>query len=269
MDLKRKAVSPCESSNKDRRNYNSPESSFESCDSEPELEMLTVSNVKIKVTHRNGDEFKGGFNYVQAFAIWSEGLKLPEPWLFGISLIQSKDKPFMVDFRLNCQLDVDKILKVFKILIDGATYSCEYLPERDLPAKIGEVAKVTIKNSRWMLTPDQVKSWLALYGEIVKGPEFDDAPGLTRIKTDHMVCSVRLARHIPNLLPAYGRRMNVIYSGQPMQCGKCFGYEHQRSKCTAEEPSDWLKDYVPLFYGVENVSSVMLGRWFDLLKAQL
>lgn len=283
MDLKRKAVSPCESEKKDRRNISpessfndwlekkrySTESSFESCETESEEEMSTVSNLKIRVTQRNGEDFKGGLNYVQSFVIWSEGLKLPEPWLYGISLTQSKDRPFLVDFRLNCQLETDKILKVFKVQIDGATYLCEYVPDQDPPAKIGEFAKVTIKNTKWKLTPDQVKSWLAIYGEVVKGPEFEDAPGLTRIKADHMSCTVKLARHIPNLLPAYGRRMNVIYSGQPMQCGKCFGFDHQRSKCTSEEPADWLKDYVPQFYGNENVSSMMLGRWFDLLKTQL
>jgi len=105
---------------------------------------------------------------------------------------------------------------------------------------------------------------LSIYGEIVKPPEFEDAPGLKRIRTDNIICTVKLSKHIPNLIPAYGRRMNITYAGHPIQCAKCYGFGHMRAKCESP-PKDWLIDYVREFYE-EGRSSEMLGRWFELFK---
>jgi len=268
MDQKRKAISPCESKIKNFKDYKSPgNESFLSCDSIEEsfLEEEMISTFLIRVSEKNNEEFKGALDYVQAFAIWEKGLKLPEPWLYGIGLVFSKSKPFLLDFRLNCEIDEEKIIKSFKVEVDGASYKCEYVPNKRPPADIGDIAHVTINKTRWKLTPDQIKLWLSLYGEVVKQPEFEDAPGLKRIKTDNVTCMVKLNKHIPNLLPAYGRRMNVTYSGQPIQCAKCYLFGHVRAKCEAQA-KDWLMDYVRQFYE-EGRSSLMLGRWFDLFKA--
>lgn len=265
MDNKRKAGSPCESKIKLQKEYKSPGcDSFLSCDSLSE-EPGMISTFMIRVSERNNEDFKGSLDYVQSLAVYEKGLKFPEPWLFGIGLVFSKNKPFLIDYRLNCEIEEDKINRSFKVEIDGSTYKCEYVPHTPPAAEIGDQARVTIHKTRWHLTPDQIKQWLSLYGEIVKQPEFEEAPGLKRIKSDNMICVIKLSKHIPNLLPAYGRRMNVTYSGQPIQCAKCYSFGHVRAKCEVA-PKDWLMDYVRQFYE-DGRSSMMLGRWFDLFKA--
>jgi len=227
--------------------------------------MSRTSSIIYRVSKRNDEDFKGGLDYVQALKVWTGGLKFHETWLYGISLVQSKSRPFLLDYKLNCQIELDKIPVSFKVIIENVTYQCDYVPGQPDPANIGEEAIVKITKTRWKLTPDQVTSWLCLYGQIVKPPEYIEAPGVKNIKADTIVCVVKLSKHIPNLLPAYGRRMNVTYSGQPKQCAKCFAIGHFGAQCPNPQ-KDWLLDYVRTFYE-EGRTSMMLGRWFDLFTA--
>jgi len=277
MEPKRKASSPCESRLKTLRSYQSPDSSFESVNSSfieeiestnssvaEEIEMKTAG-VIYKVTTKNGAPFTDGLNHVQGYQVWTEKIKIPDSFLYGIALVQTKGKPFLFDYRLNCMIEEEKIPKEFKITLGEHEYELTYLPQQSPPASIGDEVVVTVKRTRWNLSPDQVTEWLSKYGDIVKVPEFEEAPGLKNFRTDDIRCVLKLRKHIPNLLPAFGRRMNVTYPGQPTQCGKCFQIGHFRASCSNDQV-DWLKDYVKGFYASNFVTSKMLGRWFELLQ---
>jgi len=269
MDIKRKATSPCESKCKNQKDYISPEKfdcSFESCESTfEEEEMSKVSIVVYRVSSRNDEIFKGALDYAQALKVWTDGLKFHDAWLFGIGLVQSKNKPFLLDYKLNGTLETDKLPATFNVTIDGANYKCELVPGQAEPVNIGEVAAVRITKTRWRLSPEQINNWMSIYGQVIKPPVYEDAPGVKNIKSDTLVCSVLLKKHIPNLLPAYGRRMNVLYAGQPLTCSKCFVGGHVRAQCPNAQ-KDWLLDYVRSFYE-EGTTSMLLGRWFDLFKS--
>jgi len=270
MDSKRKANLPCQSDNKFKKTTSS-DCSFESANSTIEEEgfnMPKISIVTLRVAKRDGEDFKGSLDHVQGCQVWNDGLKLPEAWLFGVSIVKSANRPFLLEFQLNCEVEVDIIPKYCKVKIDNHDYTIELIPPQDFKANIGDEVTVRIKRTRWLLKPDQVTNWMKLYGEIIKPVEYEEAPGVQRLKTDELKCVIKLAKHIPNLLPAYGRRMNVVYSGQPIQCGRCFELNHLRANCTNEQ-ADWIKDYVRRFYEEGHISSVLLGRWFEIFKSTL
>jgi len=276
MDLKRKAESPCENNLKQFKEYYSPstDSTFESCesfcsDTESELDFPTMSKTKtitIRVVSRDGEPFIGGLSRPQGLIVWTEGFKQQLSGLYGISLVESKDRPFMFDFRLHGEVSTDKIPTSIEVDIGTNHFIFEYVPEAEF-AKVGEIATISIKRTRFKITPEQINDWMLLYGEVVKPPDFETAPDCktTKIKTDEIRCKVRIARHIPSILPAYGLRLNLTYPGQPITCGNCYQAGHVRAKCTNPQ-ADWVKNYVRSFYE-SNVPSKLLGRWFDLLKA--
>lgn len=76
---------------------------------------------------------------------------------------------------------------------------------------------------------------MILYGEVVKFPEHRIAPENSKLRTDEIVCKVKLTKHIPNQIPAYGLRLNLIYRGQPSHCAKCYGDGHFRAQWTNEQ----------------------------------
>lgn len=267
MDAKRKATSPCEikSKVKSQKEYQSPDNSFESFLSFEEATEMKTASLIFKVTLKDGQPFTDGLNHVQGFQVWTEKIKFPEGYLYGIALVQTKGKPFLFDYRLNCTVEIENVPKQFKIKLGENEYDLEFLMPAAPPACIGDEVVVSVKKTRWNLSPEQVQEWLCKYGDIIKVPEFEEAPGVKNIRTDEIKCVLRLNKHIPNLLPAFGRRMNVIYPGQPMQCGRCFQIGHFRAQCPNEQ-ADWLKDYVRGFYASNFVTSRLLGRWFELLQ---
>jgi len=54
----------------------------------------------------------------------------------------------LLDFRLNCEIKEEDILKSFKVDIDGCCYKCEFLPDRP-PAEIGDEAVIKVNKTRW------------------------------------------------------------------------------------------------------------------------
>jgi len=228
--------------------------------------MQKTKTITVRVVSRDGEPFIGGLSRPQGLTVWKEGFKQQTSYLFGISLVESKDRPFMFDFRLKEEIETNKIPQNIEAKIGPNLFIFEYVPEVEY-ASVGEIASISIKKTRWKISPDQVKDWLCRYGEVLSTPEYEPAQDCVGeiIKTDEIRCKVRLNRHIPSVLPAYGRRLSVTYPGQPVTCGKCYQSGHVRAACQNPQ-ADWIKTYVRSFYEA-NVPSKLLGRWFDLLKA--
>jgi len=226
--------------------------------------MSKFEVVTFRVLLKDGIEFVGGISRVQAKQIWSTGLKLPHDLVKGIALIQNLNKPFMIDFWLKREILESEVPLTFSAVIDGATYTGEYVGD-DLIPLLGETVKVYIRRTRFRLKIHEIKAWLLVFGSIEGEIDYISDKEDTTIATDDVACRMKLFKHIPNQLPAYGRKLNVSYRGQPIQCGACFGQGHKRADCKNSR-ADWLVYSEALFNLETNVTSDMLGRWYNLIR---
>jgi len=226
---------------------------------------ICVQVVRIKITQRNGEKFVGILDRNQGVEIWTKALKFNGDLLFGIALVSSGDRPFMFEYRLKSKLDADTIPKQFNHKLDGIEYT-GVLVTSEGHAELGELVKIRIKNSRWRYPLHLVSQWISLFGVVAVEPAYVKASEVKELdlKSDDIVCEARLRKHMPNLLPAFGYRMKVLYPGQPVQCGKCMMYGHFRGDCNAEQ-LDWLY-YSKVVMEECRVPKELMGKWVDLIE---
>jgi len=265
MYAKRKANSPCESSKQKILNQTEEDSSdsFESLDQSMEMMMTDVAVVRILT--KNGENFVGALDRPQAFMGWTQGVNAPSGIkVVGIALNQQPDRPFMIDYHLNKEMDMELLNKKYEFMIDDNKFTAEIVVPKPPPPKLGEEVDVTFKKTRFKIKPEHVNAWVLRFGALVKPANYVDAGDLKGVHTDDIVCTAKLRKHIPSILPAYGRKVNVRYPGQPLQCNKCYQYNHLRARC--ENPTiEWVS-YVRVFITEEVATSAMIGEWATLLK---
>lgn len=88
----------------------------------------------------------------------------------------------------------------------------------------------------------------------------DDQEEEVVIGTGKLEMRMIITTHIPQYIPAFGRKIKIHYKGIEHQCTNCFLGGHYRADCTSER-LDWL-DYVLWFKeNFPEVDSSMLGRW--------
>lgn len=287
MDAKRKARSPCESDKtKSTKLSSTPEKqnseiaanlnfSLESIDENPswwsylsamsDHEMDSgIRSVSYIIETRNGEAFKGAFDRPTAKKVWEIGVKLSGTLIYGISLNQSTDRPFMVDYELHENVEWNDCPSSIEAKIGDVTYAGRKFIERPKAPELGEDVVIRIKKTRFKIKPDQAQRWISCFGKIVGNADFENASDLSSVKCDDIVLTAKLRKHIPSMLPAYGRKMMVTYPGQSILCGKCFEPGHVRAKCE-KESIPWMA-YVKVFYDEKWVSKEMLGTWAELLE---
>jgi len=123
---------------------------------------------------------------------------------------------------------------------------------------------VSIKRTRFKIKPPQAEAWIKLFGVIVTPAAFVVSSELNGIVTDEITCTVKLRKHVPNLLPAYGRKMSIRYPGQPIQCGRCMDVGHLRADCKGENV-EWAS-YVKYFVKEKIMPVEMIGTWINIIK---
>jgi len=84
------------------------------------------------------------------------------------------------------------------------------------------------------------------------------------IETEDLEIDIKLTDHIPELLPIYGKRVNVWYPGIPKQCNKCFDFNHVYKECTKEKVP-WL-DYVAKVLRTGVFKEKLFGTWIETLS---
>lgn len=224
---------------------------------------MAVSLVCTEILQKNGEPLlSSSFNVIDALAMWEQVFKLNQDVVFGVALIKTKDRGIGVNFKLkkDVPLDLEKTAK-FDFVIGGDSYSGRLFTERGPPPALGEPVVVKASGFGFHLTAEQISDWLRLFGHIDGEGEFKDHE-LAPVKTDVVTFSMRLRKHIPSVLPAYGRKLQIFYHGQPKLCGACFERNHVRKDCTNPRV-DWMK-YVK-FINKELAPLSMLGRWGDYL----
>jgi len=217
------------------------------------------------VLTRDKENFVGALSRPQALSLWKAGLCRPASQVIGIGLVQFPNKPFLIDFHLNIDVDLLKVGKKFEAVVDDHEYECELLLPKDPPPKLGEEVTITIPKTRFKLKPEQIDRWIGRFGVVVSSTKFVEADDLRGMNTDDLTCVAKLRKHIPGVLPAFGRKLSIRYPGQPLQCNKCYMFGHLRKACE-KEALEWV-NYVKAF--VDEVDGIvtrdMIGEWQRIL----
>jgi len=105
-------------------------------------------------------------------------------------------------------------------------------------------------------------------GLLIEGElKYKDNPVLPGVSEDSVEVLMRLRKHIPAILPAFGKRLYVRYKGQLTQCSKCLQSGHIRKNCTSAT-NNWV-GYIQLFARSGAVPEFLLGNWMDYLRDHL
>jgi len=234
--------------------------------SDQDMDTDSTKLVTFRVLKRNGEPFEGALDRTSAMTIWEKGLNLPKTMIYGISLVAIPKKPFLIDYQLHDLIGLEEVPKQFKTLIGEVEFTGEILLPKARPPALGEEVDVTVKKTRFKISLEGVQQWLSLFGKVVKATAHLEAPDYSSIKCDDVVCKMILRKHIPGLLPAFGRKMMVNYPGQPIQCGRCFQTGHVRKECSNEN-IEWLQ-YAKVFLTENIATREMLGTWSDIIKSK-
>lgn len=199
-----------------------------------------------------------------AMDIWDQVFKLDRSKVFGVALIKNKDRTLSINYRLHKPVEINTEKLEFEFKIAGSIYKGKIVLPLGPPPKLGEPVDVSVKKTGFKLSDDEILQWLRLYGEVLGQLVYLPSTKVPNLKTDSLTVRMILKRHIPSLLPAFGRKMSVLYRGQPVLCGSCFEVGHLRAKCNKER-IDWLT-FVQDFMRLNIAPRNMLGRWADFVE---
>lgn len=229
-----------------------------------ETDGTKVKSVSYNIETRNGETFRGAIDRPLAKKLWENGLNLDGNLIYGIALNQSTDRPFVMDFELHKEINMDECPDSYKVKLGGVEYAGNKFVPKPRPPELGEIVTITFKKTRFKITPAQAQTWISKFGVVVERADFKNASDLPSVKSDDIEIQAKLRKHVPGLLPAYGRKVMVMYPGQPIICGKCFHLGHVRKSCE-NSAVEW-KAYVKLFAEEAFVSEEMLGDWIKLVN---
>jgi len=265
---KRKAISPCENQSKIKSKISSITSteSFKSAISTMSSDEMDQGSkiFTFRVLKRNGENFNGGLSRQQCLSILKTGLNLSEKKVFGISLVRSADRPFMMDIEFHDY--ISEMKDKFTARADDAEFEIELVVEKPPPPRLGENVTISIKRTRFKVRPEHVSRWVSLFGKIIEDPAYAEASDCPSVKCDDITMVAQLRKHIPGMLPAFGRKMFLQYPGQPILCGKCFEVGHVRKACTGEK-IDWMT-YVKVLYRERVAPKELFGDWIKKLEEE-
>lgn len=186
--------------------------------------------------------------------------------LDGLAIIKSDKRGPGFNYRLKTPIAIDQTrLSTFEFVIRGDRYKGKIYQQLGPPPKLGEEVIVTVKRTGLALTDDQLCDWLKLYGTIEGEFRYKYHPELPSVKDDHLEVVMKLARHCPSTLPAFGKKVSVQYRGQPIQCSKCYDLGHTRRNCPSQT-QNWL-GYVKILQSQNFIPNSYFGVWLDYLRA--
>ncbi len=242
-----------------KREYSSPLSA-----EEKKLKKMTVSLICVEISTKNGETLlSANFNVLDALAMWEAVFKMSKDLIFGVALIKTKDRGVGVNFKLkkeSSDIDLEDFTR-FEFCIGQDKFAGRLFRERGPPPILGEKVTVTASRFGFNIELDQIKEWLLLFGTI-EGEAVYVNHALAPVKIDTVTVTMKLRKHIPSVLPAYGRKMNIHYHGQPKICGACYEPGHVRKDC-GNERVEWMAYVKVINEGLAPLS--MLGSWGIIL----
>jgi hypothetical protein len=263
---KRQYNSPIQAAEKKLCEYHSSVSSEEIWHSPVRPQMSSmIQKVLTEVTTKNGEVFLNpSLRIEDTKELWQQVSGLSFDVVFGVAIIKTKTRGVGVNFKLKepIELDISKF-NSFSFQSGSDVYKGKQFEEQGPPPSLGEPILVNVNRTGWHLEDNQIVEWLSLFGTLDSKIEYKDYESLP-VKMDSLSVMMRLRKHIPGTLPAYGKRMYVSYRGQPRQCGKCMELGHIRSDCNGEK-MEW-STYVKALFKSGYIGVNLLGKWSELLK---
>jgi len=105
--------------------------------------------------------------------------------------------------------------------------------------------------------------WLECFGTILGTVDYKSVDGLPNLKEDNIEVLMRLNKHIPLTLPAFGKKLYSQYRGQPILCSSCFELGHLRKECS--NPRRYWAEYVRAIFATKQYPSELFGSWREIL----
>jgi len=167
-------------------------------------------------------------------------------------------------FHLHEDLNLNVVKDEFTIIIDEAEYAGGKFIAKPPPPKLGEDVEILVPKTKFNIRPFHVDQWISRFGTIESKAKYIEAKDLPGITTDDIVVVARLRKHVPGILPAFGRKMMVRYPGQPIVCNQCFQPGHLRSKCENAKV-EWAA-YVKVFVNEKVVPVALIGEWKKMFE---
>jgi len=93
---------------------------------------------------------------------------------------------------------------------------------------------------------------------------YKDNPEVDGWCDDTLDVFMRLHKHIPSILPAFGKKLQIRYKGQPVLCSKCLNQGHIRRNCTSPA-NNWM-GFVKYCVDSGAFSINMFGSWYEYLN---
>jgi len=134
------------------------------------------------------------------------------------------------------------------------------------PPKLGDEIVVTVKRTGFNLEKDQIQSCLSNFGSVKSKLKYKSIEGLPGFKEDTLEVSMTLEKHIPSILPLFGKKLFSQYKGQPILCNNCYKRGHVRKNCTAVQVN-W-EDYVRDILSNDQYPTNLLGTWKNILEIE-
>jgi len=186
--------------------------------------------------------------------------------LDGLAVIKSDTRGLGFNYSLKTPIEVDlERLSKFTFKLGKDTYTGKLFIPLGPPPLLGDEIIVTIQRTGFALTELQIYNWLKLYGSVVGEIRFKYHSELPSVKEDYMEVLMKLSKHIPSTLPAFGKKVFIKYRGQPIQCSKCFALGHTRRLCSSET-LNWL-GYVKSLLDANYIPPSFFGVWLEYLRS--
>jgi len=219
----------------------------------------------IKVTSKNGVTLKcPTLDTIDSVELLKQVFNLTLSSVFGVATIKSENRGIGFNFKLKSPIKLDPSkFQEFEFIINNDTYRGTLLLNLGNEPKLGDLILITVAKTGFHFTDQQIYAWLNLYGRVEGELKYKSNPVLPGVSEDTLEVLIRLRKHVPSILPAYGKRLYVRYKGQPIQCSKCMGTGHIRRSCTSTS-NNWV-GYIRLFVNSGVVDNQMLGKWKEYL----
>lgn len=204
-------------------------------------------------------------NTVDAVEILKQVFNLAVADVIGVATNKSPGRGIGFNFKLKQPFKIiPSKLQEFKFVIGDATFSGRLLTNVGVAPSLGELVQISIVRTGFHLSDEQLRSWLTPFGTLVSSLQYRDCAEIPGLIEDNVDVLMRLSKHIPSILPAFGKKLNIRYKGQPVMCSKCLTQGHIRKTCTSNA-NNWM-GYVKRFVDSGTFHPSMFGAWFEHLK---
>lgn len=215
---------------------------------------------------KNGQILKSPtLNTIDDVEVLKQVFGLTTKSVFGVATNKSPGRGIGFTFKLKVPIKiVPSKLQEFSFIIAEAKYTGRLLTNAGVAPVLGDLVQVSIVRTNFAFSEDQIIAWLSAYGSVASTLQYRENPEIPDVVEDNIDLLMRLNKHIQSVLPAFGKRLNVRYKGQPIICSKCMIQGHVRKDCTTTA-NNWM-GYVKMFVDSGAFHPSMFGNWYEYLQ---